>query len=204
MQALTILRGKAASLREADIDTDIIFPARFLLITSKDDLARYAFYERRYDADGAERADFPLSTAPLAGAQILIAGPNFGSGSSREHAVWALAGLGLRCIIAPSFGEIFYSNCFKSGVLPIVFDSAIVDDLHGRAERGERFVVDLEALHVTLQSGAQIAFRVEEWRRQALLNGWDEVSTILRTKAPAIAAFESRQRQEKPWLYAGE
>jgi 3-isopropylmalate dehydratase small subunit len=202
MQPFTRLQSKAINLPERDVDTDIIFPARFLLITDKDGLGRYAFYERRYDGDGAPRPDFPLNQARNAGAQILVVGANFGCGSSREHAVWALEGLGVRCIISDSFGEIFYSNCFKSGVLPVVVAAPVLADLAARAERGEVLAVDLKQQSITVEGGAAIAFETEEWRRQALLNGWDEVTTILNTKGDAIAAFETAQRRSSSWLYA--
>jgi 3-isopropylmalate dehydratase small subunit len=204
MQPFTVLTSTAVSLPERDVDTDILFPARFLLITDKEGLGRYAFYERRYDAEGEPRPDFPLNQARHAGAQILVVGANFGCGSSREHAVWALAGLGVRCIIADSFGEIFFSNCFKSGVLPVTVSGPVRADLAARAERGETLTVDLQRQRIDLDGGVSIAFDTEDWRRQALLNGWDEVTTLLQTRGAAIAAFETAQRRSSAWLYAAD
>jgi 3-isopropylmalate dehydratase small subunit len=202
MQAFTELTAKTALLPEADVDTDIIYPARFLLITAKDGLGRYAFYERRAAADGPEHKSFPLIQECAAGAQILIAGDNFGCGSSREHAVWALTDLGLRCIVSSSFGEIFYSNSFKNGLLPVVVTPEVLRELEAAHGRGESLSVSLIDRAVVFADGRRIAFEVEDWRRQALLNGWDEVLTILNTEAAAIDAFETAQKQSSPWLYS--
>jgi 3-isopropylmalate dehydratase small subunit len=198
MESFTRLTGRAAPLPQANIDTDIIFPARFLLITAKKGLGQYAFHEWR----GA--ADFALNQDRYKGVEILVAGDNFGCGSSREQAPWALRDLGLRCVISTSFGEIFHANCFKNGILPVVVPPDILAALMADAEAGTPITVDLEASAVTRQSGDQVPFAVAPWRREALLNGWDEIAMVLAQNAAAIADFETRQRVAEPWLYHGE
>ena len=199
MEKFTTLTSVAAPLPEADVDTDIIFPARFLLLLDKSGLGKHLFHERRHQ--GGSATDFVLNRPPFDAAQILVAGANFGSGSSREQAVWALADFGIRCVIAPSFGEIFYNNCFKNGVLPIVLGA----DDHAAAMRaagtGQPLTVSLEALAVSLPDGGKISFDIDRYRREALLLGLDEIGAILRDDAADIAAFEARQRKAAPWLY---
>ena len=194
------LAGIAAPLMEENVDTDIIFPARFLLITARDGLGRYAFHDRRFDANGTERPGFILNRSPYSGTRILITDANFGSGSSREQAVWALAGFGIACIIAPSFGEIFQANCFRNGVLPIVLPQATVATLAKLAEAKGYFTVDLEAQTVTVGT-RETAFYIPAEQRLALLNGWDDTATILNTREADIVAFEAQQRQAQPWLW---
>ena len=201
MKAFVQLNSVAAPLPEDDVDTDVIFPARFLLLTDKHGLGPYAFYERRFSADGTERPDFVLNRAPWRGAQILVAGANFGCGSSREQAPWSLADLGLRCIVAPSFGEIFRGNCFNNGLLPISVDAARHDALMVEAQAGRALTVDLQAASITLADGSEIPFDVPERQRQMLLNGWDTIDLIANSEGPRIAAFEQAQRQRMPWLY---
>lgn len=197
MTPLITVTGRAWSLPDANIDTDIIFPARFLLITEKKGLGRYAFNDRRdagfHLAPDAERAE-----------PILIAGPNFGCGSSREHAPWALAGLGIRVIVAESFGEIFYANCFKNGMLPIVLHAPAIAVLRVAAEAGAEIAVDLAARTVTAQGRAPIAFDLPEERREALLNGWNEIARIRALHADDIATYEAGQRTAMPWLWTKE
>ncbi|WP_017669955.1 3-isopropylmalate dehydratase small subunit [Blastomonas sp. AAP53] len=187
MEAFTRLTGRAASLDEDNIDTDVIYPARFLTITARDGLGAYAF---------ADRA-FRIKDVP-----VLVAGANFGCGSSREQAVWALLGCGVRCIIAPGFGEIFAGNCIRNGVLPVTLDAADVARMHRAASKGEAFTVDLPACTVQVGAWQPVPFAIPEPQRQALLNGWDETAAILARDGDAIAAFEQRQRSEQPWLYS--
>ncbi len=199
MPPFTTITSVAAPLPEADIDTDIIFPARFLLLLDRAGLGRHLFQERRRPVAG--QPPFVLDRPPFDGAKILVTGANFGSGSSREQAVWALADFGIRVVIAPSFGEIFYSNCFRNGVLPIVLG----EDDHARvmiaaASEGP-VTVDLERLEIDCGNGPPIAFAVDAYRRRALLQGLDEIGAILADDADAIAAFEARQRLAAPWLY---
>lgn len=200
MQKFTKLTSVAAPLREADVDTDVIFPARFLLLLDKAGLGQHAFHERRFRRDGG-KTDFVLNVAPFDHAKILVAGTNFGSGSSREQAVWCLVDFGIRCIIAPSFGEIFYSNCFKNGALPIV----ITGDAHERvmqaAESGRELSVDLETTSVVLPDGEVIPFDIDPYRRRSLMLGLDEIGEILTDDADDLAAFEARHRSGQPWLF---
>lgn len=195
MEPLRILTSTAASLPLDDIDTDIIYPARFLLITEKKGLGRYAFVDRRDDPD------FPIGPGGVGTAQILVAGRNFGSGSSREQAAWALDGLGIRVILAPSFGEIFYSNCFKNGMLPIRLSEDDCARAHQAARAEEAFTVDLESCTLAAPSLGTLDFTVEPDRREALLNGWNEIARIRALHAKDIEKFEAAQRESAPWLW---
>jgi 3-isopropylmalate/(R)-2-methylmalate dehydratase small subunit len=194
MRAFHRLSSLAASLPWADIDTDIIFPARFLLHTQKRGLGRFAFH------DWADKVGFAFGPDAAARCEVVVAGSNFGCGSSREQAVWALDDLGVRCIIAPSFGEIFRGNCFKNGVLPIALPSPQIDSLHAAAAARERFDVDLESQRITVGDRAPVGFHIQLSQRDALLNGWDEIDMILRNDRAAIIAFEKARRIAAPWL----
>ena len=202
MEPFKIIQSVAASMPGKNIDTDIIFPARFLLILEKAGLGKYAFFEKRIDAEGQPRADFILNTPMFSTARILLGGDNFGCGSSREQAVWTLADFGIRCIIAPRFGEIFYANCFKSGMLPIRLTEAIMAPLRAEADAGVLFSVDLERQEISTNRGSVQTFELEPRRKKALLHGWDETAIILNNEADAIAAFQNRQKQTMPWLYS--
>ena len=204
MTPFTTLRSVAAPMPDADIDTDIIFPARFLLLTQKAGLGPQAFHDLRFEADGQPRPVFVLNQTPWAGAQILVAGPNFGCGSSREQAPWALADLGLRCLIAPGFGEIFEANCFNNGLLPIRLPDAAHAQVMAVAQAGEPLSVDLQAQQITLPDGQVLRFVVPAHQREALLQGWDEVDRILAEHTPAILAFEQQQRLSQPWLWLAD
>ena len=199
MTPFTTLTSIAVPMAEENIDTDIIVPARFLLITEKQGLGRTAFYERRFDEAGKPRPEFVLNQPRFAGAQILVAGANFGCGSSREHAPWALADLGFRAIFAPSFGEIFASNCVRNGMLAGRVDD--VAPLLTEAEAGRPLAVDLEARNVTLFDGRTVVFAIGDDAREMLLNGWDEIDTILTRHGTDIATFETAQRAAQPWLW---
>lgn len=200
MEKFTTLTSPAAPLPEADVDTDIIFPARFLLLLDKAGLGKHLFHERRIGPDGRPTG-FVLNRRPFDEAKILVADANFGSGSSREQAVWALADFGIRCVIAPSFGEIFYSNCFKNGVLPIVMTGERHANVMSAARSGEPFTVDLEKQMVTLPNGPSIHFDIDPYRRRALMLGLDEIGGILADDADDIAKFEASHRREQPWLF---
>jgi 3-isopropylmalate dehydratase small subunit len=195
MNPLIRVEGPALSLPQPDVDTDVIYPARFLLITERRGLGRYAFHDWR------DRPGFPLAPEQDHAPPILVAGTNFGCGSSREQAPWALDGLGIRVVIASSFGEIFYSNCFKNGMLPIRLDAAVVSDLHARATAGARFAIDLERQTLVVGEDAPIAFDVAPHQREALLNGWSEIARINALHAHDIDAFETTQRRAAPWLW---
>jgi 3-isopropylmalate/(R)-2-methylmalate dehydratase small subunit len=200
MEKFSTLTSPAAPLPEADIDTDIIFPARFLLLLDKAGLGKHLFHERRIGRDG-KPTDFILNRPPFDSARILVADANFGSGSSREQAVWALADFGIRCVIAPSFGEIFYSNCFKNGVLPIVLTGDTHADVMAAARSGGPFTVDLDKQIVMLPNGPAVPFDVDPYRKRALMLGLDEIGGILTDDADDIAAFEARHRHDQPWLF---
>jgi 3-isopropylmalate/(R)-2-methylmalate dehydratase small subunit len=201
MTPFTTVSGVAAALPQGNIDTDIIFPARFLLITARDGLGRYAFHDWRFASDGSEIPGFVFNREPFRDAAIIVAGDNFGSGSSREQAVWALLGRGTRCIIAPGFGEIFHANCLRNGILPVTLSNEVVAPLLEAAEEGRRFSVDLVAQTLDVPDFAPIKFSIAPERKLALQNGWDETSQIIHQHGPAVTAFEARQRQTQPWLW---
>jgi len=193
MTPFTQVTGRAVSLPDADIDTDIIYPARFLLITEKRGLGRYAFHDRRDDPG------FPITgdAAP----PILIAGPNFGCGSSREQAPWAIGDLGIRVIVAPSFGEIFFGNCFRNGLLPIRLAPPLIAGLHGVAAQDGAMTVDLVDREIRVEGHPPIAFEISEDRRESLINGWNETTRLLALHTQDIAHFEAAQRRDAPWLW---
>jgi 3-isopropylmalate/(R)-2-methylmalate dehydratase small subunit len=199
MKSFVSLTSVAAPLPDADIDTDVIFPARFLLLLDRHGLGRHLFHERRARASANE--PFILSQAPFDRAEILVAGRNFGCGSSREQAVWALADFGIRCVIAPSFGEIFYGNCFRNGVLPITLGDPEHREVMAGAASGAPLTVDLHAQTISLPRGRRVAFQINPHRRQTLLLGLDQIGAILTDDAGDIAAFESRQKVQAPWLH---
>jgi 3-isopropylmalate/(R)-2-methylmalate dehydratase small subunit len=200
MQPFTTLTGIAAPLLLQNIDTDMIIPKQFLKTIKRTGLAEGLFFEMRYDVSGARVEDFVLHRAPFDRAKIIVASDNFGCGSSREHAPWALLDFGIRCIIAPSFADIFYNNCFKNGILPVVLKPQEMDAVAEVAARGEDITVDLHTQ--TVQAGGKsFSFEVESFRKHCLLNGLDDIG-LTEAKADAIVAFEGRQKQEAPWLYA--
>ena len=200
MSDFTPLTGVAAPLPESNVDTDVIFPARFLLLLNKAGLGKHLFHERRHNPS-PDQPRFVLDRPPFTGARILVTGPNFGSGSSREQAVWALADFGIRCIIAPSFGEIFYNNCFKNGLLPIVLPADRVAEAMAAATAGTPLTVDLAAQTVTWPDGPTLDFQIDAYRRRLLLLGLDEIGAILTDDAADIARFEAAQRATYSWLY---
>jgi len=202
MSDFSPLVGVAAPLPESNIDTDIIFPARFLLLLNKVGLGKQLFHERRYSRDATDHP-FVLDTAQFDKARILVTGRNFGSGSSREQAVWALADFGIRCVIAPSFGEIFYNNCFKNGLLPIVLPDATVERVLNATGAGAPLTIDLEAQQVRLPDGNAIGFDIDPYRRRILLLGLDEIGAIIEEDAADVGRFEQQQRAAFPWLYLG-
>ena len=204
MDKFTRLTGVAAPMPQINVDTDMIIPKQFLKTIHRSGLGKNLFDEMRYDADGNEVPDFVLNRPAYRNAQILVAGENFGCGSSREHAPWALLDFGIRCVIAPSFADIFYSNCFKNGILPIALPQEEVDKLMDDAGRGANAVVsvDLEAQVITGPDGGSIAFGVDPFRKHCLLNGLDDIGLTME-KAPAIDAYEARLSNATPWLEAG-
>lgn len=193
--------GHAAAMPEENIDTDIIFPARFLLLTTREGLGAHAFQDRRYHADGSEVEGYVLNTPPFRDPPVIVAGENFGSGSSREQAVWALRGLGVRAVIAPALGEIFHNNCLRNGIVPVILPSEQVQEMLEAAANGRRFTVDLEAQTVTVENSLPVPFGIAPERRLALLNGWDETDLVLARFTDDIDRFEAEQRSTQPWLY---
>ena len=198
MSAFTAITSVAAYLDEDAVDTDIIFPARFLLLLNKAGLGKLAFHERR--TRGSQEEPFILDRAPFDTAQILVAAKDFGTGSSREQAVWALADQGIRCIIAESFGEIFFANCFKNRMLPIVKSGTDLAMIRAAAGRAETMTVDLAAKTISLADGAVQTFEIEAHPRDMLLRGLDEIASILEDE-PEMRQFEAQQRNAAPWLY---
>ena len=204
MEKFTKLTGVAAPLMRANIDTDALVPSRFLTQTTKtgkSGFGKILFSDWRFEADGKPKPDFVLHKPAFSAAKILLTAENFGCGSSREHAVWALLGFGIRCVIAPGFGEIFYNSSFVNGLLPVVLEKAEVQSL-ADALSGDRLTmsVDLEAQTITRADGTVKAFEIEPFRKHRLLNGLDDIEITLQ-KAAEIGAFEARQKADKPWLY---
>jgi 3-isopropylmalate/(R)-2-methylmalate dehydratase small subunit len=203
MEKFTTLTGVAAPLPMINVDTDMIIPKQFLKTIKRTGLGRNLFDEMRYEPDGTEKPDFVLNRPAYRNAVILVTGANFGCGSSREHAPWALLDFGIRCIIAPSFADIFYNNCFKNGILPIVLPQEQVDKLMDDAERGANAIVtvDLEKQEITGPDGGRIHFEIDPFRKHCLLNGLDDIGLTLQ-KTDAIEKFEARNRASQPWLWA--
>ncbi|NCO20984.1 MAG: 3-isopropylmalate dehydratase small subunit [Rhodobacterales bacterium] len=201
MEKFEKLTGVAAPMDMINIDTDMIIPKNFLKTIKRTGLGVNLFDEMRYDDDRNERPDFVLNKPAYRNAEILIAGENFGCGSSREHAPWAIKDFGIRCVIAPSFADIFFNNCFKNGILPIPLPQDQVDILMKDAEKGEnaRITVDLENQVITTSDGEQIRFEVESFRKHCLMNGLDDIGLTLE-KAASIDAFEAKAAQSRPWV----
>ena len=199
MPKFTVLKGKAASLDMQNIDTDMIIPKQFLKTIKRTGLGAGAFYEMRYNEDGSEKPEFVLNKPAYAGTKILIAGDNFGCGSSREHAPWAINDLGISCIISTSFADIFHGNCLKNGMLPIRLAEAEVRLLMADADAGDELEVDLAAQVVRRPDGSEIKFEVDPFRKNCLLNGLDDIGLTLQ-KADKIASFEKSRTAAYPWL----
>ncbi|PKQ09212.1 MAG: 3-isopropylmalate dehydratase small subunit [Alphaproteobacteria bacterium HGW-Alphaproteobacteria-12] len=201
MDKFNKLTGIAAPLPIINVDTDMIIPKQFLKTIKRTGLGKNLFDEMRYDDDKNEIPDFVLNKPAYRNAQILVTGENFGCGSSREHAPWALLDFGIRCVIAPSFADIFYNNCFQNGILPIVLPQEEVDKLMDDAERGSNAVIaiDLEAQEIRGPDGGVIGFDIDPFRKQCLLEGLDGVGLTLK-KVDAIASFEKKFEAEQPWL----
>lgn len=203
MQPFTVVTGPAAPLIRANIDTDVIIRIERLTTLGKDALGAYAFEALRYRTDGSEDSGFVLNQPQFRGAPLLIAGANFGCGSSREGAVWALQALGVRCVIAPSFGDIFFGNCFQNGLLPIRLPIEQVDRLAVLADAGANFVVDLPAQHILAPDGSTLVFEVEALRRESLLEGLDDIGLTLK-QLDAIDAWERNDASQRPWNWPAQ
>ncbi len=200
MQKFNTLSAVAAPLPIDNVDTDMIIPKQFLKTIKRTGLKEGLFFEMRFRVDGSKVDEFVLHNAPYDHAQILVSGANFGCGSSREHAPWALLDFGIRCVIAPSFADIFFNNCFKNGILPVVLPKEQVDTLMGYAKRGDKIGVDLDKQ--TVNAGNEsFAFSVEPFRKHCLQNGLDDIGLTLQ-KLDAISAFEAKNKSVTPWLYS--
>jgi len=202
MDKFTKLTGIAAPMPLVNIDTDMIIPKQFLKTIKRTGLGVNLFDEMRFDREGNENPDFVLNKPAYRNAQILVAGDNFGCGSSREHAPWALLDFGIRCVISTSFADIFYNNCFKNGILPIALPQEDVDKLMDDAERGANAVVtvDLESQTITGPDGGSISFEVDEFKKHCLLNGLDDIGLTIANAASSIDAYEAKAGQERPWV----
>ncbi len=202
MEKFTTLTGIAAPMPLVNIDTDMIIPKQFLKTIKRTGLGANLFDEMRFDRDGNEIEDFVLNQPAYREAQILVAGDNFGCGSSREHAPWALLDFGIRCVISTSFADIFYNNCFKNGILPVVLPQEQVDALMKDAEKGanSRITVDLEEQVITGSDGETYTFDVDPFKKHCLLNGLDDIGLTVENAAASIDAYETRVSAERPWV----
>jgi 3-isopropylmalate/(R)-2-methylmalate dehydratase small subunit len=200
MQKFTTLTGVAAPLPMINVDTDMIIPKQFLKTIERTGLGKSLFYELRYDEQGKPKPDFVLNQPAYSKAQILVAGENFGCGSSREHAPWALLDFGIRCVISTSFADIFYNNCFKNGILPIKVTLEQLEKLFDDASRGANatLTIDLEKQEIRGPDGGVIRFEVDPFRKHCLLNGLDDIGLTMQ-KEGAIKSFEEKAAAARPW-----
>ncbi|MDA1090986.1 MAG: 3-isopropylmalate dehydratase small subunit [Proteobacteria bacterium] len=201
MQKFTTLTGVAAPMDMINIDTDMIIPKQYLMTIERTGLGKALFFELRYDADGNENPDFVLNKPAYRDAKILVAGDNFGCGSSREHAPWALLDFGIRCVIATSFADIFYNNCFKNGILPIKLPAEDVAKLLDDAMRGANAIItiDLETKTISGPDGGEIKFDLDDFKRHCMLNGLDDIALTMEN-ADKIDAYEANLKTTRPWL----
>ena len=201
MKKFDQLTGVAAPLNILNIDTDMIIPKQFLKTIKRSGLGANLFDEMRFTQDGEEIADFVLNREPYRGAEIIVAGDNFGCGSSREHAPWALLDFGIRCVISTSFADIFYNNCFKNGILPITVSADDRDALMADAADAENpeLSIDLETQTIRRPNGVEVSFEIDPFRKQCLLEGLDDIGLTLE-KGGSIDSFEATRAEEKPWL----
>ncbi|MGY6710059.1 MAG: 3-isopropylmalate dehydratase small subunit [Rhizobiaceae bacterium] len=200
MEKFTTLTGVAAPMPIVNVDTDMIIPKDYLKTIKRTGLGTGLFAEMRYNEDGTENPDFVLNQSAYRNAKILVAGDNFGCGSSREHAPWALMDFGIRCVISTSFADIFYNNCFKNGILPIIVSQEDLDKLMDDAERGANatLTVDLEAKEIRGPDGGVVHFDLDEFKRHCMLNGLDDIALTLE-KGPSIDGFEKSYAETRPW-----
>lgn len=203
MDKFTKLSGVAAPMNIMNIDTDMIIPKNFLKTIKRSGLGKHAFAEMRYNDDGSENPDFVLNKPAYRKAQVIVAGENFGCGSSREHAPWALLDFGIRCVISTSFADIFFNNCFKNGILPIKVTQEQLDELMDDADKGSNAVleIDLENQEIGRPNGEKISFDVDSFRKHCLLNGLDDIGLTME-KGDSIESFEEKRKADRPWLAA--
>ena len=201
MDKFTQLRGVAAPMNMINIDTDKVIPKNFLKTIKRSGLGQHLFAEMRYDDDGKERPEFVLNKPAYREAKVIVAGDNFGCGSSREHAPWALLDYGIRCVISTSFADIFYNNCFKNGILPIKVTKEQLDELMQDAEKGANAIleIDLAAQEIGRPNGEKVHFEVDAFRKHCLLNGLDDIGLTLQ-KESKIDSFENKRAGAQPWL----
>jgi len=203
MEKFNKLDGNAIPLRLMNVDTDMIIPKQFLKTIKRTGLGQYLFYELKFDQDEKPINSFALNQEKYKGASILIAGKNFGCGSSREHAPWSISDYGIKCIIAPSYADIFYNNCFKNGILPIILDEETVSKLQDSAENTLSFAIDLENQSISFVENnekKEISFDIDSEKKERLLNGFDDISLTLEN-SDKISGFEIKQEKINPWLY---
>ena len=200
MEKFNKLRGVAAPLNMINIDTDKLIPKQFLKTIKRTGLGKHLFNEMRFNEDGSEKPDFVLNKAAYRDSNIIVAGDNFGCGASREHAPWALLDFGIKCVISTSFADIFYNNCFKNGILPIVVNKQQLDQLMDDAENGANAVldIDLEAKEITRPNGESVTFEIDEFRKHCLINGLDDIGLTME-KEKNIDSFEKKRATEQPW-----
>jgi 3-isopropylmalate/(R)-2-methylmalate dehydratase small subunit len=200
MDKFTTLEGVAAPLRIINVDTDMIIPKQYLKTIKRTGLGKGLFSEQRFNDDGSENPDFVLNKPAYRNSKILVAGDNFGCGSSREHAPWALLDFGIRCVISTSFGDIFYNNCFKNGILPIRVSQEDLDKLFDDADRGANatLTIDLEKQEIRGPDGGKVTFEIESFRKHCLMNGLDDIGLTM-VKAPSIDNYEDKLKTERPW-----
>ena len=199
MDKFISINDYAAPLKMINVDTDMIIPKQFLKTIKRSGLGKNLFHELRYDLQGNLKNDFVLNWDPFKSAKILIAGENFGCGSSREHAPWSLLDFGFKCIIAPSFADIFYNNCFKNGILPIILDQKNVDYLMVEAENKRKLSIDLEDQKIMNEKKEIINFEIDQFRKKCLLEGLDDIALTLK-KEEKIDSFENKIHQKNPWI----
>jgi len=198
MEKFNILKGIPANLPMINVDTDMIIPKQFLKTIKRTGLGKSLFYEMRYDNSGKEIKDFILNQNPFNKSKILIVGKNFGCGSSREHAPWALLDFGIRCVISPSFADIFYNNCFKNGMLPIILNEMRIEELTQYSQRKESIEINLTKQEI-LFGNKKIEFKIDPFKKKCLLNGLDDIAMSLE-HSKKISSYENKIRKKKPWI----
>ena len=198
MKKFNILKGIPANLPMINVETDMIIPKQLLKTIKRTGLGKSLFYEMRYDENGKKNKDFVLDKEPYNNSPILLVGKNFGCGSSREHAPWALLDFGIKCVISPSFADIFYNNCFKNGMLPIVLDEKKIEELIQYSERKEKIEINLEEQKVIFGNN-KINFEIDPFKKKCLLNGLDDIALSLE-KTAKIASYEDKLKKNRPWI----
>ena len=198
MEKFNILKGIPANLPMINVDTDMIIPKQFLKTIKRTGLGKSLFFEMRYDEKGKENKEFVLNKEPYNTSSILLTGKNFGCGSSREHAPWALLDFGIKCVIGPSFADIFYNNCFKNGMLPIILDQSKIEELVNYSKRKENIEINLEKQEIIF-GNKKIDFKIDPFKKKCLLNGSDDIALSLE-KSEQISIYENKVKKDKPWI----